>query len=173
MLSENHSAEIFSCRNFFCRNFFCRNWKQLSEFFCAEVFPPNFFPRKVLVNNVFNNNSPLFKVFNFYQTPILYRPPPYNSIRARYRGHRIYYSKFIYDSLTLLLTFFSNLIFGPEMALKVVFGIFSGINFRGVLFSRIFKNPNFRGVLFSRFCPIRENKIRRKLIPAKINPREN
>ena len=145
----------------------------MSEFFCAEVFPPNFFPRKVLVNNVFNNNSPLFKVFNFCQTPILYRPPPYNSIRARYRGHRIYYSKFIYDSLTSLLTFFSNLIFGPEMALKVVFGIFSGINFRGVLFSRIFKNPNFRGVLFSRFCPIRENKTPRKLIPAKINPREN
>ena len=158
---------------FFPAEIFPPKLETVVRIFLRRSFPAKFFPRSVLVNKISKNNSPCLR-FSIFVRPLYFlSPPPYKSICVRCRGHRICYSKFIYDSLTSLLTFFSNLIFGPEMALKVVFGIFSGINFRGVLFSRIFKNPNFRGVLFSRFCQIRENKAPRKLIPAKINPREN
>ena len=69
------------------------------------------------------------------------------------------------------------LIYGSEN-LKVQFlGIFTNFrlfeNFRGYLFSRIVKFWRFRGDLFSRIFAIRENKSPRKLIPAKIYPREN
>ena len=45
--------------------------------------------------------------------------------------------------------------------------------FREDLFSRITQSDKFPEDLFSRFFSIRENKCSRKLMPAKINPREN
>ena len=50
--SDKLIAEIISAGLFSCRNLFRRNSQKLSEFFSAEVFPPNFFLPKFLGNNV-------------------------------------------------------------------------------------------------------------------------